>query len=89
MSMTSGRNKWYANSNPIKLIAKAKDLKSARAAFQPLSDAFIKFLADNKAKVAHVQVYCPMAKANRLQTDKNVSNSYLGKAMPDWGEIQN
>ncbi len=70
-------------------LAKAKDLKSVRTAFQPLSDTLIKFLADSKAKGAYVQVYCPMAKANWLQADKNVSNPYLGKAMPDCGEIQN
>jgi hypothetical protein len=70
-------------------LAKAKDLKTARAAFKPLSDALIKYLADHKAKDAYVQVYCPMAKANWLQADKNVANPYLGKSMPDCGEIQN
>lgn len=70
-------------------LAKAKDLKSARAAFKPLSDALIKYLADNKDKNAYVQVYCPMAKASWLQADKNVKNPYLGQAMPDCGEIQN
>jgi Protein of unknown function (DUF3347) len=70
-------------------LANAKDLKKARAAFKPLSDALIKYLADNKAKTAYVQVYCPMAKASWLQADKNVNNPYLGKAMPDCGEIQN
>jgi len=70
-------------------LAKASDLKPARAAFKPLSDLLIRYLADHKAKGAYVQVYCPMANANWLQADKNVSNPYLGKAMPDCGEIQN
>lgn len=70
-------------------LAKASDLKSARAAFQPLSDSLIKYLADHHAKSAYVQVYCPMAKASWLQSSKNVSNPYLGKSMPDCGEIQN
>jgi len=70
-------------------LGKAKDLKTARTLFQPLSDALIKYLADHKAKSAYVQVYCPMAKANWLQADKNVANPYLGKEMPTCGEIQN
>ena len=70
-------------------LAQAKDLPTARAAFKPLSDALIKYLADNKAKDAYVQVYCPMAKASWLQADKNVKNPYLGQAMSECGEIQN
>lgn len=70
-------------------LAQAKDLKTARAAFKPLSDALIKYLADHKAKDAYVQVYCPMANANWLQADKNLNNPYLGKAMSECGEIQN
>ena len=70
-------------------LAKASDLKSARAAFKPLSDSLIKYLADHKAKDAYVQVYCPMAKASWLQADKNVNNPYLGRAMSECGEIQN
>lgn len=70
-------------------LGKAKDLKSARAAFQPLSDALIKYLADHQAKGAYVQAYCPMARASWLQADKNVNNPYLGKEMPTCGEIKN
>ena len=69
-------------------LAKAKDLKTARAAFKPLSDALIKYLADNKAKDAYVQVYCPMVRASWLQADKNVNNPYMGKAMASCGEIK-
>jgi hypothetical protein len=70
-------------------LAKAKDLKAARAAFKPLSDALIKYLADHKAKDAYVEVYCPMANASWLQADKNVNNPYMGKSMAECGEIQN
>jgi hypothetical protein len=70
-------------------LAKAKDLKTARAAFKPLSDALIKYLADHKAKDAYVRVYCPMANASWLQADKTVANPYLGKEMATCGEIQN
>jgi Protein of unknown function (DUF3347) len=73
----------------VQALAKASDLKLARAAFKPLSDSLIKYLASHKAKGAYVQVYCPMAKASWLQADKNVNNPYLGKAMSECGEIQN
>ena len=69
-------------------LAKAKDLRTARAAFKPLSDSLIKYLADNKAKGAYVQVYCPMARASWLQADKNVNNPYFGQAMSGCGEIK-
>jgi len=70
-------------------LAKASDLKAARAAFKPLSDSLIQYLADHKAKGAYVQVYCPMANASWLQADKNVNNPYMGQAMATCGEIQN
>jgi len=70
-------------------VAKASDLKSARAAFKPLSDSLIKYLADHHVKDAYVEVYCPMAKASWLQADKNVNNPYLGQEMPTCGEIKN
>ena len=69
-------------------LAKAKDLKAARAAFKPLSDSLIKYLADHKASDAYVLVYCPMADASWLQADKKVANPYLGKEMPTCGEIK-
>jgi len=70
-------------------VAKATNLPSARAAFKPLSNSLIKYLADHKDKAAYVQVYCPMANASWLQGDKNVKNPYLGKEMSECGEIQN
>jgi Cu(I)/Ag(I) efflux system membrane fusion protein len=70
-------------------LAKAKDLRTARAAFKPLSDALIKYLADHKARGAYVEIYCPMARASWLQADKNVNNPYFGPAMSGCGQIQN
>ncbi len=70
-------------------LAKTSDLKAARAAFKPWRDALIKYLADHHVKDAYVQVYCPMARASWLQTDKNVTNPYFGSAMSGCGEIQN
>lgn len=71
-------------------LAQAKDLKSAREAFKPLSTSLIKYLADNKAgKGVYHEVYCPMAKANWLQSGKDIKNPYLGKEMPNCGELKN
>lgn len=70
-------------------LAKATDLKSARAAFKPLSDSLIKYLANHDAKNACIEVYCPMARASWLQTNKDISNPYLGQDMPTCGVIKN
>lgn len=70
-------------------LGAAKDLKSARAAFKPLSESLIKYLADHKVKGAYVEVYCPMAKAGWLQADKEVKNPYMGPGMLRCGMVRN
>jgi hypothetical protein len=71
-------------------LAKAKDLKAAREAFKPLSASLIKYLADNKAgKGTYHEAYCPMAKASWLQTGKEITNPYMGKAMLTCGVLKN
>lgn len=71
-------------------LAKAKDLKTAREAFKPLSASLVKYLADKKAgKGTYHEAYCPMAKASWLQTEKEVRNPYYGKAMLTCGELRN
>jgi len=71
-------------------LAVAKDLKAAREAFRPLSKSLIKYLADNKAGAGtYHEVYCPMAKAGWLQTDKDVKNPYMGGEMLTCGEFKN
>jgi Cu(I)/Ag(I) efflux system membrane fusion protein len=71
-------------------LAAAKDIKKAREAFKPLSASLIKYLADHKAgKGVYHEAYCPMAKANWLQTEKEVRNPYYGKSMLDCGELKN
>ena len=70
-------------------LAKAKDLKAARATFKPLSDSLIKYLADHKVKSSgYVQFYCPMAKANWLQKGEVVVNPYMGSSMSDCGVVK-
>src|SRR5882724_12439529 len=59
-------------------LAKAKDLKAARAAFKPLSASLVKYLADNKAgKGTYHEVHCPMAKASWLQEGTDIKNPYM------------
>src|SRR5258706_1478878 len=71
-------------------LAQAKDVKVAREAFKPLSASLAKYLADNKAGVGtYHEAYCPMAKANWLQTGKAIKNPYMGKAMLSCGELRN
>lgn len=69
-------------------LAQARDLQTARAAFKPLSNSLIKYLADHQAQDAYVEVYCSMARASWLQADKKVSNPYFGQAMPTCGTIK-
>jgi hypothetical protein len=72
------------------MLAKAKDLKTAREAFKPLSASLVKYLADHKAgKGIYHEGYCPMVKANWLQTEKTVVNPYMGKSMPTCGTLKN
>src|SRR6266511_1924378 len=71
-------------------LAKARDLKAAREAFKPLGASLIKYLADNKAgKGTYHEAYCPMVKASCLQTEKNITNPYMGKAMLACGVLKN
>ena len=71
-------------------LAQAKDLKAAREAFKPLSASLVKYLADHKAGVGtYHEAYCPMVKANWLQTGKAVKNPYMGEQMLSCGELKN
>jgi hypothetical protein len=71
-------------------VANAKDIKAARQAFKPLSASMAKYLSDHKlGKGTYHEAYCPMAKANWLQTGKEVRNPYYGKSMLDCGELRN
>jgi hypothetical protein len=71
-------------------VAHAKDIKAARQAFKPLSASMAKYLSDHHlGKGVYHEAYCPMAKANWLQTGKEVRNPYYGKSMLDCGELRN
>jgi hypothetical protein len=71
-------------------LAKAKDLKAARAAFKPLSTSLVKYLADTKAgKGTYHEAYCPMVKASWLQKGTDIKNPYMGKEMLTCGTLKN
>ena len=71
-------------------LANAKGLKAAREAFKPLSTSLVKYLADNKAgKGRYHEAYCSMVKASWLQTSKDITNPYMGKAMLTCGVLKN
>lgn len=70
-------------------LAKAKDLATARKAFQPLSTSLIRYAKSGSIPAGTLhEVYCPMAKASWLQADKTVRNPYFGQAMLDCGQIK-
>lgn len=70
-------------------LAKAKELKTAREAFKPLSTLLVKYLADNRAgKGVYYEGYCPMVKASWLQKETEVRNPYMGKSMLTCGALK-
>jgi Cu(I)/Ag(I) efflux system membrane fusion protein len=70
-------------------LANAKDLSSARAALKPFSRSLIDFLKTQNLPVgSYYEVYCPMADASWVQTDKTVANPYFGKAMLHCGQVK-
>ena len=75
-------------STQAEALTKAKDLRTARSEFERLSNSLIKYLADHKAKDAYIEVYCPMARASWLQSNRNVNNPYFGPAMSGCGVIK-
>jgi hypothetical protein len=72
-------------------FAAAKDLKSAREAFGPLSDALIaRVKADgSKDLVSDLKVgYCPMNSKSWIQREEGARNPYYGTAMATCGTVK-
>lgn len=72
-------------------FAAAKDVKSAREAFGPLSDALIaRVKADgSKDLVSDLKVgYCPMNSKSWIQREEGTRNPYYGTAMPTCGTVK-
>jgi Protein of unknown function (DUF3347) len=72
-----------------KAVGDAKDLKTAREAFGPLSDAVITAAQGNGKDLAGVKLaFCPMVNRSWLQKDAKVRNPYYGSAMLECGELK-
>jgi hypothetical protein len=72
-------------------FAAAKDLKSAREAFGPLSDALIaRVKADgSKDLVSDLKIgYCPMNSRSWIQREDGARNPYYGTAMATCGTVK-
>ena len=70
------------------LVAKvetAGDIKAAREAFKAVSAAVIPLAADAGE---HYVMTCPMAKADWIQTSKDVANPYFGSSMLKCGMVK-
>lgn len=71
-------------------IGSARNLKAARDAFGPLSDAVIAAAtADDWKDVAGVKLgYCPMVNQSWIQKEGTVSNPYYGSSMLTCGDLK-
>lgn len=73
-----------------KAVESAANLKAARDAFGPLSDAVIAAAgADDWKDVGGVKIgYCPMVQKSWIQKDGEVNNPYYGTQMLTCGELK-
>jgi hypothetical protein len=70
-------------------LARVADLKAAREAFGPLSDAVIAAVqASGKDPGGARLAFCPMVKKSWLQKDAKIRNPYYGSAMLECGEFK-
>lgn len=72
-------------------LESAADIKAARDAFGPLSDAVIAWVQSDASKGAAGELrlaYCPMVKRSWLQLDEQIRNPYYGKQMAGCGEFR-
>lgn len=72
-----------------KAVEDAADLKTAREAFGPLSEAVIAAAqAEGLQGLGVKQAFCPMVKRSWLQKEDKIRNPYYGSAMLECGEIR-
>lgn len=73
-----------------KTMGQAADLKGARDAFGPLSDAVIAAAkAEGWKDLSGLKLaYCPMAKRSWLQKEDTIRNPYYGTTMSTCGEFK-
>jgi len=71
-------------------VAGAKDIKKVREAFKKLNASFVAFLKQNPDKSGTYRIaYCPMAKADWVQTGDTIANPYFGSSMLKCGSFKN
>lgn len=72
-----------------KALETAADLKTAREAFGPLSDAVIAAARAEGKPVDGVKIgFCSMVNRSWLQKDGKIQNPYYGSAMLECGELK-
>jgi Cu(I)/Ag(I) efflux system membrane fusion protein len=73
-----------------KTVGAAADIKAAREAFGPLSDAVVAAAkAEGYKDLADVKLaYCPMVQKSWLQKGDQIQNPYYGQAMSSCGEFK-
>jgi hypothetical protein len=70
------------------IISQAKDIKKQRAQFANLSAKMVTLAKAMKLSEEPVyEVYCPVKKANWLNSNKIIKNPYLGSAMLTCGRV--
>lgn len=74
---------------PVRSLAMARDVKAARQALKPASDALILHLEANPDHASrYARMYCAMADGRWLQTEDEVANPYFGSSMLRCGEFE-
>ncbi len=75
-------------SKQAEALSQATNLAAARETFKLLSQSLIEYVNTRKMTTGtYYEVYCPMAKAKWLQTEKTVTNPYMGQAMLECGQL--
>ena len=79
-----------AMAKAAKTVADASDLKTARDAFGPLSNAVLAAAkAEGYKDLGGVKIaYCPMVRQSWLQKDEKIRNPYYGSTMLECGEFK-
>jgi hypothetical protein len=79
-----------AMAKAAKAVGSAADIKAAREAFGPLSDAVIAAArAEGFKDLGDVKVaFCPMVQKSWLQKDEQIKNPYYGASMLVCGEFK-
>jgi hypothetical protein len=84
-----GQDRGGRMAQTAKAVGEATDLKTAREAFGPFSDAVIAAAQADGKNLAGVKLgFCPMVKRSWLQKDAKVRNPYYGSSMLECGELK-